>query len=216
MNDNPALPGGQLKSKPTWGSIFGCASPRRLFCWAGEQGCDETESIPVPQKFHVACRQVTISSVFGLRLRAAYRIVRLAQLFQSEVSVRRNGIVADGRSILDLLCLAAGCGTMLAVEARGCDAEHAVAALANLISTRCHEFEDQIENSAGKSLRQRPTQSPPREDRSPQSHVNQKSDRSWNCRPTWNSWRRGFMTEPGMNRRNSTRGHWIRGGFHDR
>ena len=31
LNDNPAVPGGLLKSKPTWGSISGCASPRRLF-----------------------------------------------------------------------------------------------------------------------------------------------------------------------------------------
>ena len=32
------------------------------------------------------------------------------------------------------MCLAAECGTMLALEAQGCDAEDAVVALANLIS----------------------------------------------------------------------------------
>ena len=32
------------------------------------------------------------------------------------------------------MCLAAECGTMLALETEGCDAEDAVAALANLIS----------------------------------------------------------------------------------
>ncbi len=71
-----------------------------------------------------------------------HQFVRLAGQFQSEVGVWCNGIVANGKSILDLLTLAAECGTMLALEARGCDAEDAVAALANLISAQSHESED--------------------------------------------------------------------------
>jgi len=90
----------------------------------------------------VARRQVGIGNVLGLHLRAAHQFVRLASQFQSEVGVWCNGIVANGKSILDLLSLAAECGTMLALEARGCDAEDAVAALANLISAQSHESED--------------------------------------------------------------------------
>ena len=101
------------------------------------------------QKFHVASRQVAITNVLGLHLRAADKFVRLAQLFQSEVKVCSNGMTADGRSILDLLSLAAECGTMLAVEAQGFDAEEAVAALANLISAQSHESEDQLGLAAG-------------------------------------------------------------------
>ncbi len=101
------------------------------------------------QKFHVARRQVAITNVLGLHLRAADKFVRLAQAFQSDVKVRSNGIIADGRSILDLLSLAADCGTMLAVEAQGFDAEDAVAALANLISAQPHESADQIGLRAG-------------------------------------------------------------------
>ena len=41
------------------------------------------------------------------------------------------------------MCLAAECGTMLALEAEGCDAEDAIAALADLISAESHESEDQ-------------------------------------------------------------------------
>jgi phosphotransferase system HPr-like phosphotransfer protein len=52
--------------------------------------------------------------------------------------------LANGKSILDLLSLPAECGTMLALEAEGCDAEAAVAALADLISSQAHESEDQI------------------------------------------------------------------------
>ena len=96
------------------------------------------------QNFHVAYRQVAISNVLGLHLRAAAKFVRSAQAFESAIKVRSNGILADGRRILDLIGLAAECGTMLAVEAEGCDAEDAVAALANLISAQSVESEDQI------------------------------------------------------------------------
>jgi phosphocarrier protein HPr len=99
------------------------------------------ESNPVVQNSQVAYRQVAIGNVLGLHLRAADKFVRSAQAFQSAVKVCSNGIIADGRSILDLLSLAAGCGTMLTVEAQGCDAEDAVAALANLISAQSHESE---------------------------------------------------------------------------
>ena len=95
------------------------------------------------QNFRVARRQVAVNNVLGLHLRVAGRFVRLATAFQSDVRVYCKGIIADGRSILTLLSLAAECGTMLAVEAQGCDAEDAVAALANLISAQFHESEDQ-------------------------------------------------------------------------
>ena len=100
------------------------------------------------QNFHVARRQVAVNNVLGLHLRAADKFVRLAKAFQSDVKVCCKGIIANGRSILSLMSLAAECGTMLAVEAQGCDAEDAVAALANLISAQSHESEDQIREAA--------------------------------------------------------------------
>ena len=87
--------------------------------------------------------------MLGLHLRAAHKFVRLAQAFQSDVKVRSNGIIADGGSILDLLSLAAECGTMLAVEGQGFDAEDAVAALANLISAQFNESEPHVGRAAG-------------------------------------------------------------------
>ncbi len=81
------------------------------------------------QSFPVARRQVTVNNVLGLHLRVAGRFVKLADKFQCEVLVHCKGIMADGGSVLSLLSLAAECGTMLALEAQGCDAEDAVAAL---------------------------------------------------------------------------------------
>jgi phosphocarrier protein HPr len=183
---------------------------------AGEQGCDETESIPVAQNFHVAYRQVVISNALWLSLRAADKFVRSAQAFQSAVKVCSNGIIANGRSILDLISLAAECGTTLAVEAQGCDAEDAVAALANLISAQSVESDDQMLKAASLSQRSSQTQSPKREGRSNESKVSQTSDRSWNCGSRLDLYRRQSTIRLGMDRRTSIRGRCIRGGSHGR
>jgi phosphotransferase system HPr (HPr) family protein len=60
--------------------------------------------------------------------------VRAANAFRSDVRIHGEGAVADCKSILGLLGLAAGCGTVLLLEAEGCDAEDAVSALAGLLS----------------------------------------------------------------------------------
>ncbi len=95
------------------------------------------------QDLHISRRQVGINNVLGLHLRAADKFVKLAATFQSEIQVHCNGIVANGKSILSLMSLAAECGTNLALEAQGCDAEDAVASLAILISDQSRESQDQ-------------------------------------------------------------------------
>jgi phosphocarrier protein len=94
------------------------------------------------QDILISRREVGIGYVLGLHLRVADKFVRLATTFHSEIQVHCNGIVANGKSILSLLSLAAEYGTMLALEAQGCDAEDAVAALAILIACESREFQD--------------------------------------------------------------------------
>ena len=93
------------------------------------------------QNIHVARRQVGVNDELGLHVRLADKFVRLAKSFQSDVRVQCKGVGANGKSIRSLLSLTVECGSRLAVEARGCDAEEAVAALANLISAESHESE---------------------------------------------------------------------------
>jgi len=95
------------------------------------------------QNIRIARRQVGVSNSLGLHLRVADNFVKVANAYQSEVRVHCKDIIANGKSILSLLSLAAEYGTMLALEAQGCDAEDAVAALANLISAQAHRSEDQ-------------------------------------------------------------------------
>jgi len=87
----------------------------------------------------VRCR-VVILNALGLHLRAADKFVRLARQFVSEIRVDRDGREVDGKSILDLTILAAERGTWLGLEARGRDAEAALAALAELISAKFYEL----------------------------------------------------------------------------
>jgi phosphotransferase system HPr (HPr) family protein len=74
-------------------------------------------------------RQVEVTSAFGFHFRAASRFVQLSQQFQVKIRVSCDGRAADGRSILDLIALAAGCGARLELEAMGPDAEEAATAL---------------------------------------------------------------------------------------
>jgi len=93
----------------------------------------------------VARRQVEIINSLGLHMRPADKFVKLALQYQSEIRVLHNGTVFNGKSILDLTSLAAERGTRLDLEARGADAESAIAALAELVSAGFHETEDNEE-----------------------------------------------------------------------
>jgi phosphocarrier protein HPr len=97
------------------------------------------------QGLGVARRQLTISNALGLHLRAASRFVKLASSFQSQVWVECGGCRANGKSMLDLTCLAAECGSSIGLEVKGPDAECAISALARLILDRFHELDDGTE-----------------------------------------------------------------------
>jgi phosphocarrier protein len=79
-------------------------------------------------------RAIEIVNEYGLHLRAAERFVRVARQFQAEIRVHHDDRAVDGKSILDLLTLAALPGTHLDLEAIGADAEAAVAALGQLVA----------------------------------------------------------------------------------
>jgi len=77
-----------------------------------------------------------------LHLRAADKFVRLAHRYRSDIHVTSDGTRVDGKSILDLITLAAPCGSWLNIEASGPDAEAALAALSDLVEARFDEIDD--------------------------------------------------------------------------
>src|ERR1700722_12800591 len=86
----------------------------------------------------MARRRVRIVNGYGLHMRPATKFVTLANSFRSEVRVDFQGVKANGKSLLDMTCLAAECGTMLDLEALGPDAEECLAALAELVAAGFH------------------------------------------------------------------------------
>ena len=86
----------------------------------------------------VSSRRVQIVNAYGLHMRPAGKVVALANSFQSEVRVQHQGTWVNGKSVLDMTCLAAECGTEIVLEARGPDADAALDALADLVAAGFH------------------------------------------------------------------------------
>ena len=79
-------------------------------------------------------REATIVNQRGLHARATAKFVRLAETFSAQVEVHRDDMSVNGTSILGLMLLAAGTGTVLTLKAEGQDAEAALDALCSLIA----------------------------------------------------------------------------------
>lgn len=75
----------------------------------------------------------TIINKLGLHARPAMCFVDLAGTFQAGVQVRKGDTCVDGKSIMQMMMLAAGKGSVLEITADGPDAEKACAALKALI-----------------------------------------------------------------------------------
>ena len=64
----------------------------------------------------------------------------MASQFDSEIRVEKDGEEIDGKSIMGLMMLAAGHGSILTVNAEGADAEEALNALEALVIRNFEEI----------------------------------------------------------------------------
>lgn len=74
-----------------------------------------------------------IKNKFGLHARPSASFVQTASRYRSEVKVEKDGQVADGKSIMDLMMLAAVQGTCITIKAQGEDELEVLATLEMLI-----------------------------------------------------------------------------------
>ena len=86
-------------------------------------------------------QEVEIINKLGLHARASSKFTQTAGRFQCEVWVTRKGRRVNGKSIMGVMMLAAGCGTQLELQASGPEAEQALDHLENLILRRFDEGE---------------------------------------------------------------------------
>lgn len=85
--------------------------------------------------------QLTIINKLGLHARAAAKFIACTQSFSSNIKVGQNGELVDGKSIMSVMMLAAGKGTVLDFEIEGGDEAEALAALEALLENRFEEDE---------------------------------------------------------------------------
>ncbi len=83
--------------------------------------------------------RLEIKNRLGLHARAAAQFVQVANRFEANITVAKDGQEVNGKSILALMMLAAGIGSSIEVTATGPQADAAVAAIAELVELRFHE-----------------------------------------------------------------------------
>jgi phosphocarrier protein len=78
-------------------------------------------------------RSFTIRNKLGLHARPSAQLTQTASRFQSEVFIAKDSRRVNAKSIMGVMMLAAGAGSVLTVEAIGADEEQAVEAVGALI-----------------------------------------------------------------------------------
>ena len=84
-------------------------------------------------------RTVQIVNKAGLHARPAAEIVKLAARYRSDITVVRDELEVNGKSIMGVMMLAAECGSTLQLKAEGPDAAEALDALEKLIESKFGE-----------------------------------------------------------------------------
>jgi len=87
-------------------------------------------------------QQVKIVNKLGLHVRAATKLVQTASEFEAEIAISCNDQVADAKSIMDVLMLAAIIGTVINVSVSGETAEEEKEAMVKIISLIENRFDE--------------------------------------------------------------------------
>ena len=85
--------------------------------------------------------QIEIINKLGLHARAASKLVATATRFEAKIEINKEGQMADAKSIMSVLMLAASKGTWLDIQATGQDEQDALQAICDLINNRFEEAE---------------------------------------------------------------------------
>ena len=84
-------------------------------------------------------RLIQVTNRNGIHARPAAEIVKLAARYRSEITMTRDDLEVNGKSIMGVMMLAAEYGSTLTLRADGDDADDALNALSTLIAGRFGE-----------------------------------------------------------------------------
>ena len=83
--------------------------------------------------------KVEIKNKTGLHARSAALLVQTANKFRSDIKIEKDGQEVNGKSILNVMMLAAAKGTQLILRIEGEDEEKALAELKKLVDNKFGE-----------------------------------------------------------------------------
>jgi phosphocarrier protein HPr len=87
----------------------------------------------------MAERNVQIVNKHGLHARPAAEMVKAASRFRSDITISRDDLEVNGKSIMGVMMLAAEYGATITLRANGPDADDALDSLATLVASRFGE-----------------------------------------------------------------------------
>ena len=84
-------------------------------------------------------REAKIVNKLGIHARPAAEIVKAAGKFKSNITIVRDDLEVNAKSIMGVMMLAAECGATITLRATGEDAEAALDALCGVIANKFGE-----------------------------------------------------------------------------
>ena len=98
------------------------------------------DNIPGPKvPADALSRELPIINKSGLHARASAKFVQMVERFNAEVWVTKGGETVGGTSIMGLMMLSAGPGSMIVVSATGPEAQAALDAISALVAGKFNE-----------------------------------------------------------------------------
>ena len=91
-----------------------------------------------PEPNHIT-KELVVTNKLGIHARPAAMFVKIANRFNCEIFVEKEGERVNGKSIMGLMMLAAGPGSKLLLTAEGQDAARALAELEALVNRKFEE-----------------------------------------------------------------------------
>ena len=89
-------------------------------------------------------KEVVIKNKYGLHARPSAAFVQAASQFSSDISLINEDKIANGKSIISLMVLAAECGAKILLRVNGKDEEEALDALVKLVGNKFNLKEEEL------------------------------------------------------------------------
>ncbi len=86
-------------------------------------------------------KQTSVINKLGLHARASSQLVQLASKFISDISIEKDGKLANAKSIMTIMMLAANKGSTITIMANGEDEVVAIEQISELFANKFGELE---------------------------------------------------------------------------